>query len=102
MGDAHGAIDVAMREVFPDATRLMCAFHAINAMQTQFPAKLENPDSESRRVLKEIQDLQLAPSEAIFQQGSRALLEFWRSPQRNLTVFADYFEKSWVRHLPNW
>lgn len=101
LADAHGSIDKAATTVFPTAKRLVCYFHVVHAITPNL-SKLPNKLLESGRVMGEIGSLQKAPTPAIFWQAARRLLEFWRSPQRQLTEFAVYFREYWLRRQPNW
>lgn len=102
LADGHRAIDSSMQQSFPGAVRLMCSYHAEKAMKDQSAKKLPNSGVESPRVMAEIAELQLAPSSVAFQRAGKALVELWRSPQRNLAEFAQYFEDNWLKRVPNW
>lgn len=102
MGDAHGAIDKAATAVFPDADRLTCWFHVLHAIKGQISSKVRNPSLESARILSEISQLQLSPTTEIFNAAATALMEFWRSDQRNQANMAKYFEDYWLGSHKYW
>lgn len=100
MGDGNTAISTAANIVFPYA-RLFCWYHVKKAMKSAEAWKeIPNRKLEKRRVLAEISDLQLTPTEAIFRQAAAILLAKWN--QRGLGKFSGYFAKEWMDSNSFW
>lgn len=98
LGDAHSGIDAGASVVFPEATRLTCWWHVKkNFRESGHWDKVPNKAAEKIRALKELDQLQLAPSSDVFFSAAGILLEQWR--ERGYGSLCGYF-KDWylTRH----
>lgn len=101
MGDGHKGISAAARIRFPQARRLACYFHVIDAVKkyrTLLPAA--NRDVSWKLVKQQIFDLHRAPSVEIFNAMANSIVREWLA--REWKEFALYFVKQWLRACPYW
>ncbi len=84
--------------IFPTSRRLMCWRHMIRKCRTHRNLVADN---DWQIIDKDIQTLQLAFSDELFDHGVKLLLQKW-SLIPSMKSFADYFTEQWVSKFRYW
>jgi SWIM zinc finger len=97
LADAAWDIKNGFKEIWPDATVLMCWFHASVKIKEN-AKKLISDESVQKELIKDVAVLQLSASQEIFEKASRMFLEKYKTWKS----FVEYFKKQWIDFNPNW
>lgn len=99
MADGSKAISTAGATFLPGAKRIQCWKHVKDAL-CRHRGKLPCPKNDLPVVLGQVQLLQRAPTQAIYDVACRKLLEEWVA--RGWSKFATHFEQCCLGQYANW